>query len=262
MPTEVDKVADIHYQGLMARCASACSPHSPPLSKISRFRVSSILSLRAQPNPVVPYPLPIPRYKKLKHAKRKLIRTHDEGRGVGGGAPGTSASHSRGTATIVMTPRGKSALPAGSSTASGCVSLEPCDSLPGAYTVAAQTYACEHERNRVGRTATDTYTPTAGIRHDASPKGMRSHRATVPPPAPRMAEEGEGGVMPATQPKRPKSGSRSGSNKKSTKHKGSSKRLSGRADVLAPQAQGEMTVSLKASHPSPRPLGLDEETFD
>lgn len=66
--------------------------------------------------------------------------------------------------------------------------------------------------------------------------------------------------MPATPPKRPKSGSR-GSSKKSTKHKGSSKRLSGRADST-PQAQGGMTVSLKASHPSPRPLGLDEETFD
>jgi hypothetical protein len=188
--SEQDKVADLTYQGLMAR------------------------------------------YKRLKHAKRKLLRGSDINM--------SPRDHQPALASPAVAPAAvpSSAAPAASAACNG--GGHACGTPGNSFVNPSSSSSSSQAPSSV----TATKTPNASSRRAAgaaSPAGAEKS----------AAKEGS--------PARPKSAKRKSKAKKNAS-KEHDRSVAGEA---SPDVRSHtMTVSMKASHPSPRALGACDETFD
>ena len=223
--SEADKVADVTYQGLMAR------------------------------------------YKRLKHAKRKLIRgseTHHPSMSDLSSSSGQPSSPPHSSSPVSVTPASTSeALASGSAAASyysrGASSnaVSPPGSLSQLYLGTPTAPAGAPQRPPA------VPTPTSQLAVDVS-------RASPPPERP----SGRASGSPHSKGKKSKSKRHLASGSPAARRPQPEAHAAANADVRShthasqPGSCGDlrshtmMTVAMKASHPSPRALGYGEETFE
>jgi len=192
--TENDKIADLTFQGLMAR------------------------------------------YKRLKHAKRRLIRgadMHPSPRDHAGGASSSALE----SAAVAGAAEPQVALAPAPAPVIGASAAAAHSATNGAVALAdAQSASCLSSNS-------SSHLPSTPARGSSRPPP-----ADASPAAERVAKES------SSRPRSPQ--------QKSSKKGGKAKKHAQQTpqDVRSHTA---MTVSMKASHPSPRALGgWDEETFD